>query len=146
MTQPETNTYPYRPFQPERIHTLDPAAVPELEKNIWVMGNNDKPVDYTDGVKPLRVEEEFVWHERHALATNNATPTYWDVQTNEPRVILVTADGDDIFIDFNRQISTDSPKVFNKSSLSTTARGLTRIWAQNVTVASAVLRIVVLKR
>jgi hypothetical protein len=145
MTQPQTSTYPYRPFQPERIKTLDPGVISELEDSIWKMGPGSVPKDYTDGPKPVRVEEQYEIHERHALPFTNTAPSYWDIVTVEPKQYLLIADGADVFFDLNRQISTDSPKNFNGGSFTGTAKGTSRIWVQGVT-SSGTLRIVVFKR
>jgi hypothetical protein len=110
------------------------------------MGANSTPKDYTDGPTPVRIEEVFEVQERHALITNKTTMVYWDLQTNEPKQILVQADGADHFVDFNRQITTDSPKVFSGTNLTVKTRGTIRIWAKTVSADTGVLRILVFKR
>jgi len=141
----ETSTQPYRPFQPPPTPFLPESIVEDLEGNIWKMGNMSKPKDYTDGPTPVRIEEVFEVQERHALATNKTTPVYWDLQTNHPIQITVQADGADHYVDFNRQITTDSPKVFSNRSLTVKTRGTIRIWAKTVSADTGTLRILVFK-
>ena len=144
----ETSTKPYKPFQPENLPFLPEDTVGILEENIWKMGANSTPRDDTDGVTPVRVEEQYEVHERHAMPftyTVPATPNYWDLQTNDPKKVLLIADGADVFVDFNRQISSDSPKIFNGDNLTITAKRTTRIWAEGVS-GNGTLRMVIFKR
>ena len=142
----KTSTQPYKPFQPQQTPFLPESTVEELEDNVWKMGNMSKPQDYTDGPNPVRVEEVYEVQERYAMATNKTTPVYWDLQTNNPKEIILQADGADHFVDFNQQITTDSPKVFSGQSLTVKTRGTIRIWAQTVSASTGTLRILVFKR
>ena len=103
------------------------------------------PKDYTPGPTPIRVEEQYEVNERYALATTT-TPAYYDVKTTEPKEILLVADGADHYVDFNQQISADSPKIFSNTALTIKTRGTIRIWAQTVSASSGTLRILVFKR
>jgi len=141
----ETSTKPYKPFQPQPTPFLPESTVETLEENIATMGAQG-PKDYTPGPTPVRVEEQYEVNERYALATNNTTPVYYDVKTTESKEILLVADGADHYVDFNMQISSDSPKIFNGGSLSITSKGVIRIWAQTVSAATSTLRILVFKR
>ena len=140
----ETSTYPYRPFQPQSTPFLLESIVETLEENIDKMGAQG-PKDYTPGPTPVRVEEQYEINERHAIATSQ-TATYYDVVTAGPKEILVVADGADHYVDFNMQITSDSPKVFNGGSLSITSKGVMRIWVVTVSASSSTLRILVFKR
>ena len=140
----ETSTKPYRPFQPQQTPFLPDSIVEDLEENIATMGAQG-PKDYTPGPTPIRVEEQYEVNERYALATST-TPAYYDIKTTEPKEILLVADGADHYVDFNMQITSDSPKIFNGGSLSITSKGVIRIWAQTVTAANSTLRILVFKR
>jgi hypothetical protein len=142
----QTSTKPYKPFQPQQTPFLPESIVEELEDNIWKMGNLSKPQDYTDGPTPVRIEEVYDVQERHALATNKTTPVYWDLQTNEPKEIRLQADGADHYVDFNRQITSDSPKVFSNTNIIVKTRGTIRIWAKTVSADTGTLRILVFKR
>ena len=143
----KTSTEPYKPFQPQTTPFLQESAVEELEENVWKMGNMSKPQDYTGGVKPVRVEELYVVQERKALATNNSTPVYWDIQTNSPIQIQLQADGADHYVDFDQQIDTaNSPKIFSGNTLIYKTRTTTRIWAQAVSASSGTLRILIFKQ
>jgi len=142
----QTSTKPYKPFQPQHTPFLPDSVVEELEDNIWKMGNMSKPKDYTDGPTPVRIEEVYDVQERYSLTTNKTTPVYWDLQTNDPKEITVQADGADHYVDFNQQITSDSPKVFSNTSLTIKTRGTIRIWAQTVSASSGTLRILVFKR
>jgi autotransporter translocation and assembly factor TamB len=141
----ETHTQPYKPFQPQQTPFLPESIVEDLEENIWKMGNMSKPKDYTDGPTPVRVEELYDVQERHALTTNKTTPVYWDLQTNEPKKIILQADGADHYVDFNQQITTDSQKIFSNTSLTIKTRGTIRIWAKTVSADTGTLRILVFK-
>jgi hypothetical protein len=138
-----TTTKPYQPFQPEPIPFSLSSIADQLQEIIPTMGAQG-PTPLTSE-KPIRVEEQYEVNERYALPTS-LTPSYYDVKTTEPKTILLVADGADQYVDFNQQISTDSPKIFNGGSLSTTSKGVVRIWAQTVTAAASTLRILVLKR
>ena len=141
----ETSTHPYKPFQPQSTPFLAESTVKTLEENIDKMGAQG-PKDYTPGPTPIRVEEQYEVNERKALTTNNTTPVYYDVITTDSKEILLVADGADHYVDFNDQISSDSPKIFNGGSLSITSKGVIRIWAQTVSAANSTIRILVLKR
>ena len=143
-----TSTKPYKPFQPQSTPFLPESTVVFLEDSIWKMGANSTPRDDTDGVTPVRVEEQYEVHERHALPfiyTVPPTPSYWDLQTNDPKKVLLIADGADVFVDFNRQISSDSPKIFSGESLIINAKRTTRIWASGV-YQDGTLRMLIFKR
>jgi hypothetical protein len=135
---------PYRPFQQDQNPTTPYVRVDDLEENIQTMGAQG-PQDYTGQPTPIRVEEQYEINERHAMSTST-TPTYYDIVTTGPKEILVVADGADHYVDFNQQISSDSPKVFNGGSISITSKGVTRVWAQTVSAANSTLRITVFKR
>jgi hypothetical protein len=141
----KTTTVPYDPFQPERTLFLPSSEIAQLEENIWKMGPDANPKDYTDGPKPVRVEEQYEIHERHAMAFTNTAPTYWDIVTVDPKQYLLIADGADLYFDLNSQISSDSPKIFSGGSFTGTAKGTTRVWVQGVSTTGT-LRIVVFKR
>ena len=142
----QTSTQPYKPLQPQTTPFLPSSMVEELEDNIWKMGNMNKPQDYTDGATPVRIEEVYQVQERYAMPTNKTTPVYWDLQTNNPVEIQLQADGADHFVDFNQQITSDSPKVFSGTTLIYKTRGTIRIWAQTVSASTGTLRILVFKR
>jgi len=132
------------PFTADSTPLFPASLADELEEIIPTMGAQG-PTPLTSE-KPIRVEEQYEVNERRALATNNTTPVYYDVITTEPKEILLVADGADHFVDFNDQISSDSPKIFSGGSLTITSKGVIRIWAQTVSAPSSVLRILVFKR
>ena len=137
-------TKPYFPFTPEREPLLSPLVIGTLEENISKMGAQG-PRDRTGGQTPVRVEEQYELDERRALSFTNTAPSYYDLITSEPKQVLLIADGADVYFDLNRQISSDSPKIFNGGSFTATARNTTRIWFQGVST-SGTLRLVVFKR
>lgn len=139
----ETTTKPYRPFQQEQTPFSLESTAELLEEIIPTMGAQE-PNPLTSE-KPIRVEEQYEVNERYAMATAT-TPDFYDIKTTGPKQILLIADGADHYVDFNQQISGDSPKIFNGGSLTTTAKGVTRIWASTVSASSSTLRILVFKR
>lgn len=139
----QNTTKPYNPFQQEKPPISSESIADELEEIIPTMGAQG-PIPLTSE-KPIRVEEQYEVNERYALTTGQ-TPVYYDVNTTEPKQILLIADGADHYVDFNQQISSDSPKVFSDGSLTITSKGVIRIWAQTVSAASSTLRILVFKR
>jgi hypothetical protein len=135
---------PEPPFTREGTPLFPSCIADELEEIIPTMGAQG-PNPLTSPI-PIRVEEQYEINERRAITTNNTAPVHYDVITTEPKTILVVADGADHYVDFNQQISSDSPKIFNGGSLSITSKGVTRIWAQTVSASSSTLRILVFKR
>lgn len=94
--------------------------------------------------KVVKVEEQYEVAERRAIATST-TPVYYDIITVDPKQILLIAEGDDHLVDFNQAITADSPKIFASGTLSITAKGAVRIYAQTITTTGT-LRILVMKR
>jgi hypothetical protein len=95
-------------------------------------------------VLPTPVEEQYVISERQAIGTST-TMNWYDIITPEPKQILLIAESNDHFVDFNTPISTNSPKIFASGSLSMTGKGVKRIYIQTVT-GTGTLRIVVWSR
>jgi len=131
------------PFTQDTTLLFSSALAEELEENIPTMGAQGPQPNTSE--KPIRVEEQYEVNERKALATTT-TPYYYDVITTGPKEILLVADGADHYVDFNDQITSDSPKIFNGGSLSITSKGVTRIWVQTVSASSSTLRVLVFKR
>ena len=132
---------PSYPFEPEPLPEITPTMADYLESVTPGMGATPPPAI---PIEPVAVEEQYQVSERRALSTST-TPIYYDILTPGPKQILLIAETNDHLVDFNQQITADSPKIFASGSLSFTAKGLTRIWAQTVT-ATGTLRILVFKR
>lgn len=93
---------------------------------------------------PQAVEEQYEYAERRKFSTST-TPQYYDLLTQNPKEILIIAETVDHYVEFNRQIDDDSPKVFSSGSLSLTAKGITRVWYQ-ATSGTGSIYIIVFKR
>jgi hypothetical protein len=133
---------PQDPFTREGIPLFPSNLADELEEIIPTMGAQG-PNPLTSPI-PVRVEEQNEVNERHAIPTTT-TPTYYDLVTTDPKDILLLAESQDHLVDFNQQITTDSPKIFASGNLKVPGKGITRIWAQTVT-STGTLRILVFKR
>ena len=133
---------PKPPFSREGTPFLCESTVEELEEIIPTMGAQG-PNPLTSPI-PVRVEEQNEVNERRALATST-TPIYYDLITTDPKNILLLAETQDHLVDFNQQITSDSPKIFASGNLSVPGKGITRIWVQAVT-GTGTLRILVFKR
>jgi hypothetical protein len=129
------------PFIPERIPIFDKTIADFLTEVIPGMGATPPP---PVTAIPVAVEEQYEVAERKAVSTST-TPVYYDVLTVDPKQILLIAETQDHFVEFNSQISADSPKIFASGSMSLTAKGITRIWMQAVT-GTGTIRILVFKR
>jgi hypothetical protein len=105
---------------------------------------NDTPPTIAPPPPPTPVEEQYEYTERRAFATTT-TPAYYDLQTQDPKELLVIAETVDHFVEFNRQIDADSPKIFASGSLSLTAKGITRVWYQAANLVGTIY-ILVFKR
>jgi hypothetical protein len=130
------------PFTPEPTLFSTSSMADELEENIPTMGAQGPNPNISE--KPVRVEQEFEYSERRSFPTTT-TPAYYDVQTTNPKIIRIIAEGDDHLVDFNDQISTDSPKIFKSTYQDFTAKGVTRIWFQ-ANATSGTIRILVFKQ
>lgn len=77
------------------------------------------------------VEEQYELVERKALSVDTGGQNY-PIAVSEPKVVLLIADGCDMQVD-TQDITTDSPKLVNKASLSFTLKGKgTTIYAKAV--------------
>lgn len=80
----------------------------------------------------ISVEEQYQLVERKALAVTTGGEDY-EIQESEPKVVTLIADGADMQVD-TTTISTDSPKLVARASLSITLDGqATTIYAKAVT-------------
>lgn len=129
------------PFKPEPSPIFSRRVADELDSMIPSMGAEPSSRIV---VKPIAVEEQYEVAERRALSTTT-TESYYDIITPEPKQILLIAETVDHFVDFNRHITADSPKVFASGTLSITAKGAVRIYTLTVG-ATGILRILVMKR
>ena len=129
------------PFKPEPPPIFSRHVADELDSLIPKMGAEPSS---RIPVKPIAVEEQYEVAERRAIATTT-TETYYDIITPEPKQILLIAETVDHYVDFNRHITSDSPKIFASGTLSITAKGAVRIYVQAVS-ATGTLRILVMKR
>lgn len=77
------------------------------------------------------VEEQYELVERKALSVDTGGQNY-AITTTEPKVVLLVGDGCDMQVD-TTTISTDSPKLADRASLSFTLKGkATTIYAKAI--------------
>ena len=129
----QTSTKPYRPFTQE-IGAATSETADLLDEVIPPMGapgpqNRPGAPIIRD---PVAVEEQYAPAERRTFPTTT-TPAYYDIVTQNPKIILIIAKTVDHFVDFNQQITSDSPTVFASATMTITSRNVTRIWYQAVT-------------
>ena len=111
------------PFRPETPDLFSSQIANQLQKIIPPMGALLPPAVT---VKPLAVEEQYEPSERAALASTTTDQTY-KIATRDPKQILIIAETQDHFIEFNRVTDGDSTKIFAKGSLAMTGKGITEI-------------------
>jgi hypothetical protein len=128
------------PFKPESPELLSQELAKIADGMIPSMGA--EPASLIKP-KPTLVEEQYQPSERRALDTST-TETHYDLLTPDPKQILLIAETQDHFVDFNRSITDDSPKIFASGSLSMTGKGIVRIYTKTVT-GTGTLRILVFK-
>jgi negative regulator of sigma E activity len=133
---------PRGPFE-ENSPIFSLATAELLNDTIPPMGVS-QPASIAPPSPPVNVEEQYEYTERRAFTTST-TPQYYDLQTANPKEILLIAETDDHFVEFNRQIDGDSPKIFASGSLSLTGKAISRVWFQAANSAGK-LYIIVFKR
>jgi len=124
VTRPVT-----QPFQGERPERLSSQEADYLVAIIPRMGAEPAPARKP---KPVEVEEQYEPSERAVLNTTTTDQTY-KLQTNNPKQILLIAETQDHYVEFNVPTDGSSTKIFAKGSLSMTGKGVTEIHAKTVT-------------
>lgn len=118
-----------QPFQLERPELETAKTAEELIDIIPRMGAEPAPPRKP---KPVEVEEQYEPSERAVLSTTTTDQTY-RIQTSNPKQILLIAETQDHFVEFNIPTDASSTKIFAKGSLSMTGKGITEIHAKTVT-------------
>ena len=79
----------------------------------------------------LSVEEQYEPVERKTLSTTTAETSY-ELQTEEPKAILIMAYDADHYVEFNQSVDGDSTIIKADGSLTITGKGVQKIYTKTV--------------
>jgi len=78
---------------------------------------------------PTIVEEQYAPTERMVLSTST-TEAFYDIKTANPKQILLIAETQDHYVEFDRSVDDLSTKIFASGSLAMTGKGVRRIYTK----------------
>ena len=82
----------------------------------------------------MRMQEFYKLLARKRLEIKTAKAEPYEIKhTEDPKIIMVTAYGDDVQVDFDTEVTEDSPWIFNKQTRWWSTEGITKIYGKSRT-------------
>lgn len=111
---------------------LDKALIIELTQEIKKLRLAIAPPGVPPGVMRIQQFYKLLARKRIDVKTSKTEP-YEIKHTEDPKIILITAYGDDVQVDFDNAVSEDSPWVFNKGTRWWSTEKITKIYGKSRT-------------
>ena len=82
----------------------------------------------------MRVREFYKLLARKRIDVKTVKSEPYEIKhTEDPKILLITAYGDDVQVDFDSEVSEDSPWVLNKATRWWSTEGITKIYGKSRT-------------
>lgn len=111
---------------------IDKALIIELTQEIKKLRLAIAPPGELPGLMRVREYYKLLARKRIDVKTTKTEP-YEIKHAEDPKIIMITAYGDDVQVDFDNEVSDDSAWVFDKATRWWSTEGITKIYAKSHT-------------